>query len=49
MGPGSILRYRCERLSYVACLRVRVCHVGQVDTPARFVIDLDLHDTLEYE
>jgi hypothetical protein len=33
----------------MTCLRARVCHVGQVYTPARFVIDSDLRDTLIYE
>jgi hypothetical protein len=28
VGPGSILRYHCERLPYVACPRARVCRVG---------------------
>jgi hypothetical protein len=33
----------------VACPRARVCHVGQVYTPTRFVIDSDLCDTLGYD
>jgi hypothetical protein len=49
VGPGLTLRYRCKRLPYVACPRARVCHVGDVYTPIRFIIDSDLHDTLGYE
>jgi hypothetical protein len=30
-------------------VRGRVCHVGQIYTPPRLVIDLDLCDTFEYE
>jgi hypothetical protein len=33
----------------MACLQMHVCHVGHVYTPAGFVIDLDLCDTLGYE
>jgi hypothetical protein len=47
VGPGSTLRYHCERLPYVACPWARVSHVGQVYTPTRLVIDLDLSDTLD--
>jgi hypothetical protein len=46
---GSTLRYRCERLSYVAYPRECICHVGQVYTVAVLVIDLYLCDTLGYE
>jgi hypothetical protein len=49
VGPGSTLRYRYERLPYVACPWARVCRVGQVYTSARLVIDSDLHDTTRYE
>jgi hypothetical protein len=45
----STLRCRYERLSYVACPWACVCHVGQVYTPVRLVIDSDLHDTVRYE
>jgi hypothetical protein len=33
----------------MVCPWAHVCHVGQVYTPAGFVIDLDLRDTLGYE
>jgi hypothetical protein len=49
VGPGSTLRYRCEKLPYMAYPRAHVCHVGHVYTPARLIIDLDLRDTLGYE
>jgi hypothetical protein len=49
VGPGSTIRYHCERLPYVACPRARICRVGQVYTPAGLIIDFDLHDTLGYE
>jgi hypothetical protein len=49
VGPGLALRYRCERMPYVACPRERVCHVGQVYTPTGLVIDSDLRNTLEHE
>jgi hypothetical protein len=43
------LRYRCERLPYMASPRARVSHVGQVCTPAWLVIDSVLRDTLRLE
>jgi hypothetical protein len=49
VGPGSTLRFHCERLPYVAYPRAHICHVGQVYTLARLMIDLDLRDTLKYE
>jgi hypothetical protein len=33
----------------VVCPHARVCHVGQVYTHVRLVIDSDLCDTLEYK
>jgi hypothetical protein len=49
VGSGSTLQYRCKRLPYVACPRARMCHVGQVYTPAGLIIHSDLRDTLGYE
>jgi hypothetical protein len=49
VGPGSTLRYHCERLLYMANPRARVRHVGQVNTPAGLVIDSDLRNTLIYK
>jgi hypothetical protein len=43
------LRYRCERLPYMASPRARVSRVGQVYTPTWLVIDSVLCDTLGLE
>jgi hypothetical protein len=48
VGARSTLRYRCERLSYVACPWARICRVGQVYTPIRMVTGVDAYIIMVY-